>query len=148
VGHAVGAQRSPRQVGLVGIATGTGVMLVGAIAFALVPEPLVRIFSKDPAVVALGVTLLRIASLFQLFDGMQTVAAGALRGAGDVRVSSVVNVFAHWCVGFPIALVLMRDPAYGPRGIWWGLTTGLVTVSLLLTARFVWITRRQQTLSA
>ena len=49
---------------------------------------------------------MRIAALFQLFDGVQAVAAGALRGAGDVRFPFVANVVAHWFVGFPIALTL------------------------------------------
>ena len=69
------------------------------------------------------------------------VATGALRGAGDVRFPFVANVFAHWVVGFPAAIVLGFTLHYGARGLWWGLTAGLVFVSVLLAGRF-WILTR------
>lgn len=141
VGYAVGAGRSPRRVGLLGIALGTAVMSVGALAFALLPATLVRIFTPETDVVALGAQLVSIAALFQLFDGMQAVAAGALRGAGDVRFPFVANVLAHWGVGLPIALWLGFGLGLGAPGLWWGLTAGLITVALALTARFLWIAR-------
>ncbi|MEI8254233.1 MAG: MATE family efflux transporter [Deltaproteobacteria bacterium] len=141
VGHAVGAGTSPRRAGLLGIAVGTCMMSVGAVAFALVPGPLVRLFTHDPAVIALGRSLLGIAALFQLFDGAQTVAAGALRGAGDVRFPFVANVACHWLIGLPIALALGFGLHLGAAGLWWGLTAGLVTVAVTLTARFARISR-------
>ncbi len=142
VGHAVGAGTSPRRAGLLGIAVGTGMMSAGALAFALVPGPLVRLFTHDPQVITLGRSLLGIAALFQLFDGAQTVAAGALRGAGDVRFPFIANVACHWLIGLPIALVLGFALHQGAAGLWWGLTAGLVTVAVTLTARFALISRR------
>ena len=71
-----------------------------------IPRPLVSAFTNDARVIAIGIDLVRIAALFQLFDGVQAVAAGALRGAGDVRFPFVANVVAHWFVGFPVALTL------------------------------------------
>ena len=92
---------------------------------------------------ALGADLLRIAALFQLFDGMQVVAAGALRGAGDVRFPFVAVVASHWLVGFSTALVLCFVAGLGARGLWWGLSVGLVTAATTLTARFWVISRRR-----
>ncbi|HEY3816387.1 MAG TPA: MATE family efflux transporter [Polyangiaceae bacterium] len=142
VGHAIGAGRSPRRAGILGIALGAAAMTVGAVAFTAIPHTLVSAFTRDPRVIAIGVDLLRIAALFQLFDGVQAVAAGALRGAGDVRFPFVANVLAHWCVGFPVALVLGFALHGGARGLWWGLTSGLVVVSVALAMRFAAISRR------
>lgn len=142
VGHAVGAGRSALVPGLLGIGLGALVMVVGAVAFTVFPESLVRLFTADPAVVALGVQLLGIAAIFQLFDGVQAVASGALRGAGDVRFPFLANVGAHWLVGLPTSLLFGFVLGLGARGIWYGLTLGLVIVSILLAGRFAWIGRR------
>jgi len=142
VGHAIGAGTSPRRAGILGIALGAAVMTVGAVAFTAFPRTLVSAFTSDERVIAIGVDLLRIAALFQLFDGVQAVAAGALRGAGDVRFPFVANVLGHWFVGFPVALVLGFAMHGGARGLWWGLTCGLVVVSVALAMRFASISRR------
>jgi MATE family, multidrug efflux pump len=141
VGYAVGQARSARRAGLFGIGLGVGFMALGALAFAGVPGPLVRLFTEDPEAIELGKALLLIAAAFQLFDGVQAVAAGALRGAGDVRYPFVANVCAHWAVGFPAACVFGFVLGWGVRGIWWGLTSGLVCVSALLASRFLKISR-------
>lgn len=142
VGYAVGEARSPRRAGLLGIAVGIAFMSVGALAFGLFPEWLVRLFTEDREAVALGKSLLMIAALFQLFDGVQVVAAGALRGMGDVRFPFAANVGAHWAVGFPSACVLGFVLGFGVRGIWWGLTAGLVCIAALLSARFLRLSKR------
>ena len=142
VGHAIGAGRSPRQSGLVGLGLGAVVMSVGAAVFALIPRPLIGIFTTDAEVIEVGARLLRIAALFALFDGIQAVASGALRGAGDVRFPFLANVAAHWLVGLPIALLLGFGLGMGATGLWWGLTAGLVTISVLLAARFVHLSKR------
>jgi MATE family multidrug resistance protein len=142
VGQAVGAGVSTRRRGFVGIGVGAAFMTAGAAAFALVPGPLLRLFTSDAGVIALGVDLLGIAALFQLFDGVQTVAGGALRGAGDVRFAFVANVAAHWAIGLPLALLFGFVLGHGVRGIWWGLTAGLVVVAAALAGRFALISRR------
>jgi MATE family multidrug resistance protein len=136
VGHAIGQERPARRSGLLGIALGGTLQAVGAIVFFAIPEKLVAIFTSDPDVLALGVLLVRIAAVFQLFDGVQGVAGGALRGAGDVRFAFLANVVSHWLVGFPIALVLGFALEWGARGIWYGLTAGLVVVAVVATIRF------------
>ena len=142
VGHAVGAGRSARAAGFLGIALGAGVMMVGVVAFLAIPRLLVSAFTNDARVIAIGVDLVRIAALFQLFDGVQAVAAGALRGAGDVRFPFVANVVAHWLVGFPVALTLGFVLHKGAPGMWWGLTAGLVVVSTTLALRFARVSGR------
>jgi len=142
VGYAIGQARSPRRAGFIGIALGAAFMTIGALTFALAPGSLVRIFTGDPDTIQLGTALLLIAAVFQLFDGVQAVAAGALRGAGDVRFSFAANVGAHWGVGFPLACLFGFTFGFGVRGIWWGLTSGLVCVAILLAARFARISER------
>ena len=112
-------------------------MSVGAMAFAFVPHVLVALFTSDSAVIRAAVPLLMIAALFQLFDGAQGVASGALRGIADVNFAFVANVVAHWLIGLPVALVLAFRFEMGVVGLWLGLTTGLVVVALSCTTRFI-----------
>ena len=141
VGYAVGEGRSPRRAGLVGLACGAVVMAVAGVVFAVFPGGLVRLFTRDSAVIALGAHLVVIAAFFQLFDGLQAVGGGVLRGAGDMRFPFVATVVAHWAVGLPAAVVLAFVFHLGVRGIWWGLASGLVAVAALLVARFLHVTR-------
>jgi multidrug resistance protein, MATE family len=141
VGHAVGEGRPTRRPGLLGIGIGAAFMACSSAMFLLMPRPLVALFTDDPAVTDLGARLLGIAAAFQLFDGVQGVAAGALRGAGDVRFAFVANVAAHWLIGFPLALVLAFTFDLGAFGLWWGLLAGLVVVSVLLLWRFLKVSR-------
>ena len=142
VAYAIGQGRSPRRAGVLGIGLGVAGMLGGAVVFAAIPGPLMRLFTTDERVVTVGIGLLRIAALFAIFDGVQAVASGALRGAGDVRFPFLANIVAHWIVGFPAALVLGFTLHLGAPGLWWGLTAGLAFVSMSLAARFAVITRR------
>lgn len=141
VGHAVGEGRSPRRPGLVGIGIGAAFMSACGVVFVAIPGALVALFTKDAEIAELGARLLVVAAAFQLFDGVQGVAAGALRGAGDVRFAFAANVGAHWLVGFPLALLLGFRLGLGAAGLWWGLLAGLVVVSALLLWRFVVVAR-------
>ncbi len=141
VGYAVGAGVSPRRAGMLGILLGAAAMSLGVAAFTGAPEAIVNLFTRDEHVAAIGVRLLRIAAVFQLFDGVQSVAAGALRGAGDVRFPFVANVVAHWLVGLPLSLVLAFALHGGAQGLWWGLTAGLVVVAVALSVRFARVSR-------
>jgi MATE family multidrug resistance protein len=136
VGQAVGGGHSARRVGLLGIAAGAGLQSLGALAFAAFPRALVGVFTEDGAVLAIGADLLLVAAVFQLFDGMQGVAAGALRGAGDVRFPFVASAIAYWGLGLPLAIGLAFGAGGGARGLWWGMTFVLVVVAIVLTARF------------
>ncbi|WP_437761410.1 MATE family efflux transporter [Sorangium sp. So ce281] len=141
VGHAVGAGRSPLRPGLLGLLLGAGLMCVSASMYAAFPRALIGAFTPDADVLAIGVPLLRIAALFQLFDGVQAVAAGALRGAGDVRFPFWANLGAHWAFGLPLSIGLAFGLDLGVRGLWFGFTAGLIAVAGGLSARFVRLAR-------
>lgn len=137
VGYAVGEGRSPRRAGLIGIGLGCCFMVLGAVTFATMPGHLTRIFTEDPAVVQAAIPLFMLAALFQLFDGAQVVAGGALRGIGEAKFAFLANVVSHWFVGFPVALILGFAMHGGLIGLWVGLTTGLIVVAIALTLRFL-----------
>jgi MATE family multidrug resistance protein len=110
-------------------------MAITAILFLAMPGLLSRAFSDDAPVIATAALLLPIAGVFQVFDGIQVVAAGALRGVGDTRVPMILNLVGFWFVGLPISAVLGLWLGGGPEGIWWGLAIGIGVVAVLLTHR-------------
>lgn len=137
VGQAVGRgepDAARRAVGA-GLLTVTGFMSVTAVMFLTVPAPLARIFSNDAVVVAAAAALLPIAGVFQVFDGLQVAAAGALRGVGDTRVPMLMNLFGFWFVGLPACALLGFPLGVGPEGVWWGLALGIGVVAVLLVLR-------------
>ena len=134
VGHALG-RRDPAgasRSGWTAIALGAGFMTAAALAFVAAPEPLVRLFSMDPAVIATGVSLLLVAAAFQLFDGLQAVTTGVLRGLGDTRTPMLSNLAGHWLLGLPVGYVLCFQIGWGVVGLWIGLSFGLIAVALVL----------------
>ena len=137
VGHAVGAGDMPaaRRAAAAALLCGAGIMCVSAATFLLAPALLARAYTTDAAVIALAATLIPIAGVFQVADGLQAVAAGVLRGAADTRAPLVLNLLGFWLVGMPVSLVLAYRTDAGPRGLWWGLVAGLGAVALLLLAR-------------
>jgi MATE family multidrug resistance protein len=93
------------------------------------------------AAAALAPKLLRVAGVFQIADGTQVTAAGALRGLHDTRVPMVLAALGYWGVGFWAGRYLAFDIKLGAVGLWWGLCAGLAAVALCLTARFAWLSR-------
>ncbi len=110
--------------------------MTGAVFLSL-PEPLARLYSRDLGVIGVAATLIPIAGVFQIFDGIQVVASGVLRGLGDTRAPMVANLLGYWLVGIPVSLYLGFVARLGPAGLWWGLVLGLGLVgsSLLLRVR-------------
>lgn len=137
VGRAIGAGRpdDARRVAVTTVVCGVGFMACTAVAFTLVPAWLARTYTNDAATIALAATLIPIAGVFQVFDGLQVVSIGLLRGTGDTRTPMIVNLVGYWCVGLPLALWLGRGLGYGPAGLWWGLVAGLVAVALIVATR-------------
>jgi MATE family multidrug resistance protein len=136
VGNAVGA-RDPRGAAAAGwtvIAMGMAFMLCSGVLFVVMPRALIGLFSRNPDVLALGSSLLLIAAVFQLFDGLQGVVTGTLRGLGDTRTPMVTNLAAHWVVGIPVGYTLCFTAGWGARGLWWGLSVGLILAGAILTA--------------
>ncbi len=137
VGQAVGREDpagARRAVGA-GIASASAFMMFTAVLFLTVPDPLARIFSNDATVVAAAAALLPIAGVFQVFDGLQVAAAGALRGIGDTRVPMLLNLLGFWGVGLPTCALLGFRTDLGPLGVWWGLALGIGVVAVMLVAR-------------
>ncbi|MFB2118688.1 MATE family efflux transporter [Parapedobacter sp. 2B3] len=112
-------------------------MGVSALLFALLNQYLPWIFTKDTVVIGIAAQLLIIAGLFQLFDGTQVVGLGILRGVGDVNIPTLITFVAYWVIGLPMAYVLGIVLDLGVTGIWYGLTLGLLTSSVLLYARYL-----------
>lgn len=140
VGHAIGRRDKPavRTAAKVAILAGAAVMLVSATFFALFPETLARLYSSAPEVVAVAATLLPLAAAFQIFDGLQVVCSGVLRGAGDTRVPLLLYLLGFWICGIPLSLWLAFRVGLGPEGLWWGLVAALAAVSFVLLLRVRW----------
>lgn len=131
-----GQRDSARAIGFGGMAISAVVMAVFALIFAVAGEALSAVFSVDRAVVSLAGTLLAIAAIFQVFDGGQVVAVGALRGLGDVRIPTVITFISYWMISLPAGYGLAFHTALGPVGVWIGLAVGLGFAAALLTWRF------------
>ena len=141
VGNRVGAgdRQGARRAGLTAIALAAGFECLAAALNLLAPRTLVG-WHLDPAnsdAFAIAVSLLGVAAIFQIADGIQSVAAGALRGLGDTRVPFALAAFSYWCIGFPAAWLLAIQAGWGAQGAWWGLAASLAAAAILLTARFL-----------
>lgn len=138
VGHEVGRGdwAGARRAGFTALGLGMAVMSLSALTFVAFPHALSSALVDPPEVVEAAVGLLGIAAAFQIFDGLQAVGAGALRGAGDTRAAMWVNVVVHWLVTAPAVAGLGIWAGFGPHGMWWGLTLGLALVGGGLALRF------------
>ena len=147
VGNAVGAgnPRGAAAAGWTVIVMGVAFMMMSGTLFVLAPRTLIGFFTHDEDVLALGTTLLAIAAVFQLFDGLQGVVTGTLRGLGDTRTPMVTNLGAHWLVGLPIGYTLCFVAGWGAPGLWWGLSAGLIVAGVVLLAAWARRVGRLQT---
>jgi MATE family, multidrug efflux pump len=138
VGHALGANdpSRARRVGWMAIILGTGFMFMAAIVFLLAPRPLIALYTRDSRVLAEGPALLYLAGAFQIFDGIQTVSTGALRGLGQTRVPMIANFVGYWILGLPLGLSLCFALHWGIYGLWIGLTLALIVIASMLLLRW------------
>lgn len=111
-------------------------MSATAILFILANNLLPYIFTNDVVVINIAAQLLIIAGFFQLFDGTQVVGLGVLRGVGDVNIPTFITFISYWIIGIPLGYFLGIYLGIGVKGIWYGLTFGLLTASILLFYRF------------
>ena len=141
VGQAMGRRDTAAagQAGWTALLLAASFMSCAALALVTFPAAIVRVFTPDAAVVAVGVVLLFVAAVFQLFDGLQVVATGVLRGTGDTRTPLLANLVGHWAVGLPVGYTLCFVGGWGVIGLWVGLCVGLVAVALTLV--WAWAAR-------
>jgi MATE family multidrug resistance protein len=134
VGQAVGRrdQVGAARAGWTALGTIAIFMVGSAVVMITAPGPLLRPFTSDAFVLALGARLLVVASIFQLFDGLQVVATGALRGIGDTRTPMLWNLVGHWGLGLPVAYVGAFRLGWGVVGLWIGLALGLTVCGIVL----------------
>ncbi|MEN8860090.1 MATE family efflux transporter [Qipengyuania flava] len=143
VGYFYGA-RDPdgmKRAGWTAIVVGTGFMAFTALLMIVIPKPLIAIYvdpwdPKNAVLVGFALQYIIIAAAFQLFDGMQAVAAGALRGLQDTRVPMWIAAFAYWVPGIGTALALGFYTPLEGVGVWIGLATGLTVAAALLGWRW------------
>jgi MATE family multidrug resistance protein len=129
-----------RRAGVVALVLGVAYMAIMAAVLVTAPRAIARIYVDIDApanrgLVGIALYLLVIAALFQIFDGMQAIAAGALRGYRDTTVPLLLAVIGYWGVGFAGGWLLAFPGGYGPIGLWSGLAVGLAAVALMLTLR-------------
>ncbi|VVM74166.1 Multidrug resistance protein MdtK [Pseudomonas fluorescens] len=136
-----------RSAGRVGICFGALLMFAFAALFLLLPEQLVGLFidRNDPAfagIFQLAVGLVMVAAWFELFDGVQTIAMGSIRGLQDAKTTFLIGLGCYWLIGAPSAWLFAFNLGGGALGIWWGLALGLACSSVALTFAFEWRMRR------
>jgi MATE family multidrug resistance protein len=141
VGYAVGAHDpgAARERARTALVCGAGFMTCTGIAMIAAPRSIAALYTNQRAVADLAALLIPIAGVFQVFDGIQAVSAGVLRGLGDTRAPFAINLAGFWLVGFPVSIALGFHSALGAVGLWWGLVCGLVIVAGLL----LWRVRRR-----
>jgi len=134
VGHAIG-RRDPRGAAHAGwLAVGLGAVLMSVCGLVLitVPQAIARIFTPDATIIAAAVPLLRLAAFFQLFDGLQVVTTGALRGVGNTATPMICHIVGYGVIGLPLGAVLCFREGMGAPGLWMGLSTGLILIGIAL----------------
>ena len=146
VGHAVGRAdpSGARSSARAALLCGAGFMSCTALVFLSLPHALARLYTADSGVVAVAAMLIPLAGVFQVFDGLQVVAGGILRGLGETRVAMAVNILGYWLVGLPVSYLLGFRAGWGPVGLWWGLVLGLGVVASVLLTRVRIALRRTQ----
>jgi MATE family multidrug resistance protein len=142
VGNLIGAGQEWGLAAWCAIVMGCLFMTVTGAVFYFFPEPLARLYTGDEEVLAIAVLLIPIAAGFQIFDGIQNVAFGILRGAGDVRMPMAITGIGLWLCGLPAGVILAFNYDMGAPGIWVGLVIGLGVMSALLIWRVRVIIRR------
>jgi MATE family multidrug resistance protein len=138
VGHAVGAGDGARarRAGWMALGLGTSFMLLAALVFLVAPGPLIALYTSDPQVMAVGPGLLGVVAAFQIFDGIQTVSTGSLRGLGETRAPMLANLVGYWVLGLPLGLFLCFVLRWGIYGLWIGLTLALIVIAATLLLRW------------
>jgi MATE family multidrug resistance protein len=137
VGHAAGAgdAAAAREAARAAVACGVGFMCLTGAIFLIAPRAIAELYTTEQPVLALAAVLIPVAGVFQVFDGIQAVCAGVLRGLGDTRVPFMINLAGFWLAGFPVSIALGFFTPLRAVGLWWGFVAGLAVVAALLLWR-------------
>ena len=146
VGRGVGRGSASETRGAARAALACGVVFMSltGITFLSLPETLSRLYTTNTEVIGVAASLIPIAGVFQIFDGLQVVASGILRGLGDTRAPMLANFLGYWTLGIPLSVYLGFVARWGPSGLWWGLVLGLGVVACALLLRVRSRLARQQ----
>jgi MATE family multidrug resistance protein len=138
VGHAVGARdvQGAARAGWMAIILGALFMSCSGLMLFLFAKSIARIYTPEPDVISAGAVLLLVAAVFQLFDGLQVVATGALRGAGNTRIPMLANLVGYWIIGLPLGAFLCFKMKLGALGMWEGLCLALIFIGCAMVG--VW----------
>ncbi len=138
VGRAIGSgdRRAAARAGWTAMGIGVAFEAFSALSFLIFPRQIAGLYTRDARVISFAVTLLAIAAVFQLFDGLQTIATGALRGLGNTRTPMVWNLLCYWVIGLPLGCWLCFGLGWGATGLWYGLCLALILIGTGLT--WVW----------
>ncbi len=111
-------------------------MSCSALCMLLFPNVITRVFTSDREVMEVARVLLAVAAAFQIFDGLQAVATGALRGAGETRIPAFAHLAGYWFIGLPIGYLLCFRAGWNAAGMWTGLCIALMVIGTILAT--VW----------
>ncbi|HEY2458807.1 MAG TPA: MATE family efflux transporter, partial [Candidatus Acidoferrum sp.] len=148
VGQAIGRSDPPgaRDAGNTAILLGAMFMSLMSIVLVVFPRAIAHFYTNDEVVIHSAVALLAAGAAFQLFDGLQTVATGAMRGLGDTRTPMLCHFSGYWLLGVPLGAYLCFRRHWGALGLWIGLSFSLIIIGSLLL--FFWQRRTRQLLAA
>jgi len=131
-----GINGHPRKAGFAALLLGAGVMGANGLIFIIFRHTLVSWYIDDPVVQQLAAGLLIIAAIFQIFDGVQAVGVGILRGILDAKIPTIITFVAYWILSLPVGYVIGFKMGYGVNGVWIGFVSGLGSAAIMLTYRF------------
>ncbi len=144
VGHALGSGNgeAARYSGALGIVICAAFMTVSAGFLLVFRDAVVNLYTNDPSVTAIAISMLLMAAIFQVADGVQIGAAGALRGYKDTRMPMFINIVAFWVIAFPLAYLATVTYRLAPAYTWGGFVAGLSAAAILLTWRYTRVSRK------
>jgi multidrug resistance protein, MATE family len=135
-------EKGVRRAAFTGMLIVVLTMCICALFFMLFRNNLAFLFTTDKEVIALASTLIIIAAFFQISDGLQAVALGMLRGIQDVKTPTIITLVAYWGLGLPLCYLFGFTLELGPKGVWYGLASGLTISAVLLLWRFNYISKK------
>ena len=150
VGNALGRKKilEVREAAFSAFLLAASIMACFAASFILFRNFLPTLYIGDMEVIPIAASLLVIAALFQVSDGVQAVGLGVLRGITDVKIPMLISLIAYWIIGFPVGYYLGFILNFGVQGIWIGLLLGLTIAAIFFTLRFHLKTKKMQQMQA